>query len=256
MNFDLSPDAYNQMPPELAVVIPVYNEQDSIQKVIQEWIPELEKWCQNFIILAFDDGSQDNSLTILHQLQTQFGQRLVVITRPNRGHGQTCLEGYHHAAKLGARFVFQIDSDWQCDPCYFSAFWLVRNQALVISGIRTRRDDGWKRLIVTKTLRLMLLLAFGVDCPDANVPYRLMKTEAIQKVILQIPDDFHLANVALALLLRRDKSITHKFIPIGFRERYGGEPSVKLPLFGRKAIELYRDIQTMLANQAKKSNES
>ena len=251
MNFDLNPDAYNQAPPELAVVIPVYNEQDSIQKVIQEWIPALEKWCQNFVILAIDDGSRDNSLAILQQLQIQFGQRIIIISRPNRGHGQTCLEGYHHAGKLGARFVFQIDSDWQCDPRYFSAFWQLRNQALVISGVRTSRDDGWKRIIVTKTLRMMLLLAFRVDCPDANVPYRLMHTGAIQSVILQIPGDFHLANVALAVLLRRDKSATHAFIPIGFRERYGGEPSVKLPLFGRKAIELYRDIQTMLTNQAR-----
>lgn len=251
MNLDLNPDDYYRTTPELAVVIPVYNEQDSIQKVIQEWIPELEKCCQNFVILAIDDGSRDNSLAILHQLQTQFGQRLMVITRPNRGHGQTCLEGYHRAGKLGARFVFQIDSDWQCDPRYFPAFWQVRDQALVISGIRTSREDGWKRIIVTKTLRLMLLLAFRVDCPDANVPYRLMQTETIQSVILQIPGDFHLANVALAILLRRYKSVTHAYVPIGFRERYGGEPSVKLPLFGRKAIELYRDIQTMLTNQAR-----
>ncbi|MCE7065077.1 glycosyltransferase family 2 protein [Dyadobacter sp. CY326] len=251
MNSALDPHAPNPTPPELAVVIPIYNEQDAIQKVIQEWIPELEKWCHNFVILAIDDGSRDNSLAILHQLQAQFGQRLLVITRPNRGHGQTCLEGYHRASKLGARLVLQIDSDWQCDPRYFAAFWQARNQALIISGIRTSRDDGWKRIIVTKTLRLMLLLAFQVDCPDANVPYRLMQTEVIQSIIRQIPGDFHLANVALAVLLRRDKSVTHTYVPIGFRERYGGEPSVKLPLFGKKAIELYRDIQVMLTNQAK-----
>ncbi|CAG5018005.1 Undecaprenyl-phosphate 4-deoxy-4-formamido-L-arabinose transferase [Dyadobacter sp. CECT 9275] len=251
MNFDFQTGEQNPTPPELAVVIPVFNEQDSIQKVIGEWIPELEKWCSNFVVLAIDDGSRDHSLAILYQLQEQFGKRLVIITRPNRGHGQTCLEGYHYAGKLGARFVFQIDSDWQCDPRYFPAFWQIRNRAFVISGVRTSRDDGWKRIIVTKTLRLMLLLAFRVDCPDANVPYRLMQTEAIQSAILRIPEDFHLANVALAVLLRRDKSVTHSYVPIGFRERYGGEPSVKLPLFGRKAIELYRNIQTMLTNQAK-----
>nr|WP_295924135.1 glycosyltransferase family 2 protein [uncultured Dyadobacter sp.] len=251
MNADLATGEHRQIPPELAVVIPVYNEQDSIQKVISEWIPALEKWSPNFVILAIDDGSRDNSLAILYQLQAQYGQRLMIISRPNRGHGQTCLEGYHRAGELGARFVFQIDSDWQCDPRYFQAFWQLRNQALVVSGIRTSRDDGWKRIIVTKTLRLMLLLAFRVDCPDANVPYRLMQTDSIQNAILQIPVDFHLANVALAVLLRRDKSVTHSYVPIGFRERYGGEPSVKLPLFGRKAVELYRNIQDMLNNQAR-----
>jgi len=249
----LIPDIYKQTQPELAVIIPVYNEQDSIQKVIHEWILELDQACEHYTILAIDDGSRDNSLAILYELQKQYESRLMVITRPNRGHGQTCLEGYHHADKLGARFVFQIDSDWQCDPRYFPAFWNSRHQAVITSGVRKSRDDGWKRIIVTKTLRLMLLLAFRVDCPDANVPYRLMQTSAIQGAIRQIPTDFHLANVALAVLLRKDKSVTHAFIPIGFRERYGGEPSVKLPLFGRKAIELYRDIQTMLTNQSRQT---
>jgi len=254
MAFNLSIDASDDgTRPELAVIIPVYNEQDSIQKVIHEWIEELEKYCQRYVILAIDDGSRDNSLAILYQLQKQFEKRIRVVSRPNRGHGQTCLEGYHHAGELGARYVFQIDSDWQCDPRYFSAFWNVRHRALVVSGIRTTRDDGWKRIVVTKTLRLMLLLAFRVDCPDANVPYRLMRTDAIQGIVRQIPGDFHLANVALAVLLRRDKSVTHTFIPIGFRQRYGGEPSVKLPLFGRKAIELYRDIQAMLTNQSRQA---
>ncbi|TLV01313.1 glycosyltransferase family 2 protein [Dyadobacter luticola] len=251
MNSDLIAGVPGALPPELVVVIPVYNEQDAIQKVILEWIPALEKCCPNFLVLAIDDGSRDNSLVILRQLQTQFGQRLVIVSRPNRGHGQTCLEGYQRAGELGARFVLQIDSDWQCDPQYFAAFWQLRNETMVVSGIRKSRDDGWKRTVISKILRTMLLLAFRVDCPDANVPYRLMQTDIIQTAIRQIPSDFHLANVALAVLLRRNKSVTHAYIPIGFRERYGGEPSVKLPLFGRKAIELYRNIQQMLTNQKK-----
>jgi dolichol-phosphate mannosyltransferase len=236
---------------ELAVIIPVYNERDSIQKVIQEWIQELEKWCQHFIIVAINDGSHDDSLAILRQLQNKIEKRLHVISRPNRGHGQTCLEGYQHAARLGADYVFQIDSDGQCDPRYFSHFWHARDKSLVVSGIRTSRDDGWQRVVISKTLRSMLRLAFRVNCPDANVPYRLMQTDAIQNVVKQIPDDFHLANVALAVLLKRDKSITHTFIPIGFRQRYGGEPSVKPRLFGRKAIELYREMNMMLVNQSR-----
>ena len=249
----MNPNLFIKTRPELAVIIPVFNEQDSIQKVIHEWVSALEECAKDYVILAIDDGSRDNSLAILYQLQKEYQTRILVVTRPNRGHGQTCLEGYRYADQLGARFVFQIDSDWQCDPRYFPAFWDVRHQALVISGIRTTRDDGWKRIIVTKTLRLMLLLAFRVDCPDANVPYRLMQTEFIQGSVAQIPDDFHLSNVALAVLLRKDKAVTHIFIPIGFRERFGGEPSVKLPLFGRKAIELYRDIRIMLTNQSRRA---
>lgn len=249
MTADLYLDADRRSPPELVVVIPVYNEQDSIQKVIHEWMDELGNWCENFVVLVIDDGSSDRSFEILRHLQECFGSRLLVMTRPNRGHGQTCLEGYRHSSTMGARYVFQIDSDGQCDPRYFHRLWRIREQFTVVYGVRTTRDDGLMRVVVSKTLRLMMLLAFGVDCPDANVPYRLMKTDAIMWAVGRIPKDFQLANVALAILLAQDKSCSHGFVPIGFRGRYGGEPSVKSSLFWQKAVELYRDIRKMLREQ-------
>lgn len=246
---DLHPDTDRRNPPELLVVIPVYNEQNAIRKVIYEWMDELDVWCKDFVVLAIDDGSSDRSLEILHRLQERFGSRLLVTSRPNCGHGQTCLEGYRHGSTMGARYVLQLDSDGQCDPRYFCHLWGIRQQFTVVYGVRTTRDDGWMRGIVSKTLRLMLLLVFGVNCPDANVPYRLMQTDAIMWAVDRIPKDFHLANIALAVLLARDKSCSHGFVPIGFRERYGGEPNVKPLLFGRKAVELYRDMRKMFRKQ-------
>jgi dolichol-phosphate mannosyltransferase len=229
--------------------MPVYNEQDSIGKVIHEWMDVLNNWCKDFVMLAIDDGSHDRSLETLRQLQVSFGSRLLVKTRPNRGHGQTCLEGYRHGSMMGARYLFQIDSDGQCDPRYFYSLWHMREQFTVVYGVRKRRDDGWMRFIVSKTLRLMLLFVFGVNCPDSNVPYRLMNTDAVMWAVDRIPKDFYLANVAIAVLLARDKSCSHGFIPTGFRKRYGGETSIKPSLFGRKAVELYRDIRKMLREE-------
>lgn len=236
-------------PPELLVVIPIYNEQNAIQKVIYDWMDELAAWCEDFAMLAIDDGSSDRSLDTLHRLQERFGSRLLVRSRPNCGHGQTCLEGYRSGSKMGAQYVLQIDSDGQCDPCYFYRLWSIRKQFTVIYGVRTTRHDGWTRIVISKILRLMLLLVFRVNCPDANVPYRLMKTDAIMWAVDRIPRDFHLANVALAVLLARDKSCSHGFVPIDFRERYGGESKAKLLLFGRKAVELYRNMRKMFKEQ-------
>ena len=249
MTPDLLADNELRKPPELVVVIPVYNEQDSIHKVIYEWMDELDYWCENFMVLAIDDGSRDHSLKVLRRLQEQFESRLLVMTRPNRGHGQTCLEGYRYGIKIRAQYLFQIDSDGQCDPRYFYRFWSIRKQFAVVYGVRTTRDDGCIRIIISKTLRLMLLLAFRVNCPDANVPYRLMKTDAVKWAIDRIPKDFHLANIALAILLTRDKSCLHGLVPIGFRKRYGGESSIKPLFFGRHAVELYWDIRKMFRRQ-------
>jgi dolichol-phosphate mannosyltransferase len=239
-------DADRRTRPELVAVIPVYNEQDSIAKVVHEWMSELDKFCGDFVVLTIDDGSRDRSLEVLRSLQDRYGPRLLVLTRPNRGHGQTCLEGYRRGATMGARYLLQIDSDGQCDPRYFKQLWHMREQFAVVYGERKTRDDGWKRVVVSQVLRLMLRLAFHVNCPDANVPYRLMKTDAVMGAVNRISEDFHLANVALAILLAQDKSCSHGFVPIGFRERLGGKPSVKLSLFGRKAVELYRSIRKML----------
>jgi dolichol-phosphate mannosyltransferase len=238
--------------PALLVVMPVYNEQASVAGVVQEWMEELARTCVNFVMLAIDDGSKDDSLSVLQHLQERWGPKLQVVSRPNRGHGQTCLDGYRRAAAMGVRYVCQIDSDGQCDPRYFAGLWRLREQSTVVYGVRTTRDDGLARVFISGVLRLMLLVAFRVNCRDANVPYRLMKTNEVIGAVNRIPPDFGLANIALAVLLAGDPRCSHRFVPIGFRQRTGGQPSIKPSMFGRKAFELYRDIRKM-QHQAQKS---
>lgn len=245
MTQEVHTDSNRPHPPELLVVIPVYNEQASIDEVVREWMEELDRCCRSFAVLAIDDGSKDESLATLRQLQERWGERFQIITRPNRGHGQTCLEGYRRAAAVGAPYVFQIDSDGQCDPRFFPGMWQLREKFSVVYGVRTTRDDGLTRIFVSRVLRLMLLVAFQVNCRDANTPYRLMRTNEVMWAVNRIPPDFGLANIALAVLLAGDRKCSHGFVPICFRQRSGGQPSVKASMFGRKAFELYRDIRKM-----------
>src|SRR5437764_12833524 len=108
--------------PELLVVLPVFNEHESIRKVIIEWNRELQKSTRDFTIVAIDDGSTDDTLKILEKIQGELGGRLEVFSRENRGHGQTCLQGYRLAVERSVPYVFQLDSDGQCDPQYFHQF--------------------------------------------------------------------------------------------------------------------------------------
>lgn len=57
------------MTPELAIVMPVYNEQASIRKVVREWFEEIQNWTENFVFLVIDDGSKDRTLDILQTLR-------------------------------------------------------------------------------------------------------------------------------------------------------------------------------------------
>ena len=236
------------MKPELMIVMPVYNEQASVRKVVMEWFQEVENWTENFVFLAIDDGSTDATPTILHRLQEQLGKRFEIREQPNMGHGQSCLIGYREACGRGIPFVFQIDSDGQCDPQYFFRFWRRRDKYDVIYGRRVRRDDGWRRVLASYVLRATLVSTVGVNCVDSNVPYRLIRTERLQKILDQIPPEFVLANIALAVLLKKSSDWRHGAIPIRFRERYGGEPSVALKNFGDRAFQLRRQLKSLLAN--------
>lgn len=111
------------LPPELLIVMPVYNEQASVRKVVLEWFQEVENWTEDFVFLALDDGSNDGTPRVLARLREQLGPRLEIVTQPNAGHGRTCLRGYQMAVERGIPFIFQIDSDGQCDPQYFFRFW-------------------------------------------------------------------------------------------------------------------------------------
>lgn len=236
----------NESSPHLLIVMPVYNEQASVRKVIIEWFRELERCVGEFVLLAIDDGSTDATLENLKAIQQELGPRLECISRENRGHGQSCVQGYNIALERGIPFVFQIDSDGQCDPRYFSEVWKRASQFDVIYGKRTR-DDGWRRVCASAFLRGLLMVGFRVNCADANVPYRLMRTHACAAAIQSIPHDFFLANVALAVVLRKDKSIREGIVPIRFSSRYGGEPSVPFSKFGIKALELIQQLRSLNA---------
>lgn len=231
--------------PELLVVMPVYNEQAAVGNVVAEWFAALDAVTREHRLLAINDGSTDATLTVLRSLQARFGPRLEVLDQPNRGHGQCCLQGYRMAVARRVPYVLQIDSDGQCDPRYFAALWRRRRDADVVYGRRVRRDDGWQRSLASAVVRWLLLAVCGVRCVDANVPYRLMRSGCLPPSLARVPADFSLANVALAVLLRQDPAVRETSVPIGFRQRAGGQPSVPLRQFGRKARELYRQLRCL-----------
>jgi len=230
--------------PELLVVLPVYNESESIGHVLGGWLKELDKNGCDYRILSIDDGSTDNTRAILEAWAAKHPERLEVRSRENRGHGRSCLEGYLEAVIRGVPYILQIDSDGQSLPEFFGAFWNLREQHDVIYGMRTR-SDGWQRKVASLILRISLRLVEGVDCVDANVPYRLMRREACAPTLLRVPEDISLANVALAVMLRREAGIRHGAVPIEFPPRYGGEPSVPMRRFLAKAVELFRQLRIL-----------
>jgi dolichol-phosphate mannosyltransferase len=211
---------------ELCVVVPVYNEEQSIGIVVSEWIGELRKLEIDFEILVINDGSTDGTSARLSALQT-VQKELRVIDKENTGHGQSCVFGYKQAIAAGAQWIFQIDSDGQCNPKYFPVVWQERQEGICVQGNRTTRDDGALRMIISRVLGLVVLMMSGVYVCDANVPYRLMHRSTLLAVADAIPPTFHLANVLVSYIYQKYFGIT--WVNIGFRCRLFGSSKTSMP---------------------------
>jgi len=231
--------------PNLAIVVPVYNEEKCIEGVLCEWQRAISEVEPNHCFLLLDDGSTDRTHKLIEAWASRQKESACrIAAHPNRGHGQTCLAGYRLACDLGAAWVLQIDSDGQCDPKFFAELWQKRSGCDVVYGRRAERQDGWKRILASMLVRVMVRISSGADCIDANVPYRLMRGKNLRSFVDSVPADFDLANIALAVQIRR-AGLREDSVPIIFRPRSGGEPSVPLSRFAGKAIELISQLRRL-----------
>ncbi len=231
----------------LYIIIPAYNEEENIEKVLEGWYPIIEKHHGdgNSRLVIIDDGSKDQTFSIVEKyakthpltqiLHKQNGghgaafhgdgnSRLVIIddgskdqtfsivekyakTHPltqilhkqNGGHGAALLYGYEYALKQGAEFVFQTDSDGQTLPEEFEMFWKEKDEYDMVIGHRNKREDGISRVFVTKILKYVIWICFGVSIRDANTPFRLMRGDTLQRYISLIPPEFNLSFVTKIL---------------------------------------------------------
>ena len=236
---DLSPQFVS---PELAVVMPVYNEAANIGAVLREWFAVLQTAAPRFILFAINDGSKDNTAAELRSLERELGPQLRVINKPNSGHGRSCRRGYELALAEGATWIFQIDSDGQCDPLYFPALYRSRGGSDCVFAYRRTRGDGCGRLVISRLCRALLWLVTGAYLPDANVPYRLVRAGALRRALRRVPADIDLQNIALALALKREPELRWKYCPIHFRPRQGGQNSINYGKIAQMGVAFLRDI--------------
>lgn len=227
----------------LFIVIPAYNEEANIRQVIEDWYPVVEKYHgdQKSRLVIIDDGSKDRTYQIVQECAAA-RPLLTPVTKKNGGHGPAVLTGYNYALEHGADYIFQTDSDGQTLPEEFDPFWEQKNDWDMLIGLRKGRQDGFSRIVVTKTLKAVIRLCFGVSAADANTPYRLIRSDVLKKYISLIPQDFFLSNVLLSVIFEK-KGCRVKYLPITFRPRQGGVNSINLKRIVKIGIKALRDFR-------------
>lgn len=232
---------------KLYIVMPAYNEEANIEKVINDWYPVIDKMSDESRFVVIDDGSKDNTYNIMNKLSKKY-PKLVPITKNNEGHGATLLYGYEYAIENKADYIFQTDSDGQTLPSEFWNFWEERKNYDMVIGHRKKRQDGISRIIVTKILKFILLLIFHVNVKDANTPFRLMKVSTLKKKIKYVPSKFHLSNVIISVIYRKHK-LPVKYLEVTFKPRQGGKNSInikKIFKIGIKSLKEFVRINKIL----------
>lgn len=224
---------------KLYIVIPAYNEEENIKKVIMDWYPVVEKIGNGSKLVIIDDGSRDASYEIMCKAADEL-TALTALTKSNSGHGATVLYGYKYAIDAGADYIFQTDSDGQTLPEEFWQFWAMRKDYDMVIGQRKGRQDGLSRIFVTKTLKLVLLLCFHVIVTDANTPFRLMKADRLKEQISLVPENFNLSNVLISVIYAK-KKLAVKYLPITFRPRQGGVNSINMKKIFKIGKQAFKD---------------
>lgn len=233
---------------KLYMVIPAYNEQETINQVIEDWYPVVEQTGADSRLVIIDDGSKDGTYACLQEAAKTRPQ-LIPMTKSNGGHGATILFGYRYAIEQGADYVFQTDSDGQTLPAEFPPFWEDRKQYDMIVGHRNHRKDGLSRVFVTKVLKFVIRLCFHVSVVDANTPYRLMEAKVFAKQLMLVPDDFFLTNVLINVIYTK-RNLNVKYVPITFRPRQGGVNSINMKRIfgiGKQALRDFRELNRKLS---------
>ena len=208
---------------ELSVVIPVYNEEEIIASVLDDWSEKLKELEINYQIHAYNDGSKDNSLQKLYEASLK-DNRIIVHDKLNSGHGPTILGAYKDNSE--SEWIFQVDSDNEMEAKYFATIWHQRGRFDFLIGKRESRVQPWPRKIISWVSRQIVWRFYNKGIWDVNSPYRLMKADLFKKSFCKISENTFAPNVIVSgIACKKRARIFECQVPHSHRQT--GEVSIK-----------------------------
>ncbi|WP_374359113.1 glycosyltransferase [Pseudoduganella danionis] len=139
------------MKPEISVVIPVYNEQAGLQTLFDRLYPALDKLGSRYEIVFVNDGSRDNSVSILaEQFRARPDVTRVVLFNGNYGQHMAILAGFEAAR---GEIMITLDADLQNPPEEIGNLVAkVREGYDYVGSIRRKRQDSAWRTYASKAM--------------------------------------------------------------------------------------------------------
>jgi glycosyltransferase involved in cell wall biosynthesis len=203
--------------------MPAYNEEEIIETCVREWYDEVIAKLPGSELIVVNDCSKDATGDVLARLAAELPGLKAVQPDRNGGHGKALRFGFRYATQ---EYVFQTDSDRQHKPAEFWLLWEQREHNDFVFGIRVERADGTFRLFITRSMRYLNFLIWGIWIRDANCPFKLMRRGALMKVLQQIPEDCFIPMVMVSILARKYRFRVAEVL-VTHLPRRGGQQSLK-----------------------------
>ncbi|HMG44799.1 MAG TPA: glycosyltransferase family 2 protein [Acidimicrobiales bacterium] len=216
---------------ELTVVVPVYDESETIEAVVREVVVVADELAPGRCeVVVVDDGSTDGTGALVDVLAAELPE-VQVVHQVNRGHGPALLVGFDRAR---GRWIGHLDSDDQIPAKELAGLWSERAGADLVLGVRTDRDDPQHRLVLSAVVRRLVGLLAGRPVRDANVPCKLFRADLWAEARPLLPDDVFAPSIALALVAARQGHVIQE-VPVAHRARTAGASTLR-PLRLARAV--------------------
>jgi len=205
---------------KVLVIIPAYNEEKSIEKVIIKLQADYPK--ADYLVI--NDCSKDNTLQVLKDCKASF------LNLPlNLGIGGGVQSGYKYALQNGYDIAIQIDGDGQHDTSYLEKVIapIVAGNADIVIGSRFIDKEGFQssgiRRIGIRFLSMLIYLCCGTKVNDVTSGFRAVNRKYIELYANEYPVDYPEPEAIVRASLEGAKIVE---MPVVMKERQAGESSI------------------------------
>jgi len=168
---------------EISVVLPAYNEEANIERVVNTVRDYLERRGLDYEILPVNDGSADRTGEIIDRMARENPRVRPQHHAKNGGYGAALRTGFLAAEK---KYVFYMDGDGQFDINDLDQLLPLASEEVIVTGYRiTRADPLVRRLNARLFGGWLVRVALGVKVRDLNCAFKLIPQRVFQVISLE-----------------------------------------------------------------------
>lgn len=166
---------------QLSIVIPLYNEAESLPELTRKIYDVLDSYI-SFEILFIDDGSDDNSWDVASSLHRKYENITGLSFTRNYGKSAALQAGFDHAK---GQWIVTMDADLQDDPKEIPEMIdQLKNGCDLVSGWKKERHDPLNKTIPSKFFNFVTRIATGIPLHDFNCGLKAYKRVVVENITL------------------------------------------------------------------------